>query len=300
MSRLHKLKEWFSLEDAAKRLSSGLQEPVTVEDILQLALEGHLPLSWYARHIPAQQVTLRCTLDHVLGTLLDRGDPKEYIGDAFWHGDCAYRMYAGYTKGDVLLPYASLGWGPAYHEKTIMRLDGLYRLELSECGALKEWVHSLLTSTGGELMSLDGFYVSDGEGIMWRIMDHSSGGQYQDPISGSEKTLEAFFYPSGEFPDPAELVIQRVDIESFETKITGDEQRAEKPIAARAETTYQNIIGGLVFLMLGKTPAGRPQSVYETQTAIIEALLAQFEGKPGISRRTLEEKLSQARRTIGT
>ncbi|MBD3816557.1 MAG: protein kinase [Halothiobacillus sp.] len=66
----------------------------------------------------------------------------------------------------------------------------------------------------------------------------------------------------------------------------------------RAETTYLNIIGGLLGLMLGKTPAGKPQSVYENQAAIIEALLAHNDRKLGISKRTLEEKFAAANRSL--
>ncbi len=66
----------------------------------------------------------------------------------------------------------------------------------------------------------------------------------------------------------------------------------------RSETTYLNIIGGLLGLLLGNTPAGKPQSVYESQAAVISALLAHHDGKPGISTRTLEEKFSAAKRSL--
>lgn len=66
----------------------------------------------------------------------------------------------------------------------------------------------------------------------------------------------------------------------------------------RAETTYLNIIGGLLELMLGKTPAGNPQSVYDSQAAIISALLAYHSGKSGIAARTLEEKFAASKRSI--
>lgn len=66
----------------------------------------------------------------------------------------------------------------------------------------------------------------------------------------------------------------------------------------RAETTYLNIIGGLLALMLGKSPAGKPQSVYESQAAIISALLGHYEGKPGIASRTLEEKFAAAKKSL--
>ena len=67
---------------------------------------------------------------------------------------------------------------------------------------------------------------------------------------------------------------------------------------ARAETTYLNIIGGLLGLMLGRTPAGQPQSVFQNQSAIISALLAHHGDKPGISASTLESKFAEAKRSI--
>ena len=45
MSKLLKLKEWLSVEDAARHLSIMFGEQVTEADILQLALDGRLTLS---------------------------------------------------------------------------------------------------------------------------------------------------------------------------------------------------------------------------------------------------------------
>lgn len=68
----------------------------------------------------------------------------------------------------------------------------------------------------------------------------------------------------------------------------------------RSEATYQSIIGGLIDLMLGKTPAGKPGSVYMSQAAIIDALSIKFENVPGMSKRNLELKFAEARRMIGS
>ena len=46
--------------------------------------------------------------------------------------------------------------------------------------------------------------------------------------------------------------------------------------------------------MLGHSPAGKPQSTFQSQSAIIEALLAYHEGKQGMSKRTLENKFADA------
>ena len=67
---------------------------------------------------------------------------------------------------------------------------------------------------------------------------------------------------------------------------------------ARAETTYLNIIGGMLGLMLGTTPGGQRGSAYASQAAIISALLAHHGGKPGIADSTLEQKFAEANRSI--
>ena len=74
-------------------------------------------------------------------------------------------------------------------------------------------------------------------------------------------------------------------------------ERAAAP-GGRAETTYLNIIGGLLGLMLGTTPGGQKGSAYDSQAAIISALLAHHGGKPGIADSTLEQKFADANRSI--
>jgi hypothetical protein len=67
---------------------------------------------------------------------------------------------------------------------------------------------------------------------------------------------------------------------------------------ARAETSYLNIIGGLLGLMLGKSPSGKPQSVFESQGMVISAMLGHFPAKPGISDSNLEKYFAEANRSI--
>lgn len=73
---------------------------------------------------------------------------------------------------------------------------------------------------------------------------------------------------------------------------------AVQHIDGRSETTYLNIIGGLLSLMLGNSPSGRKMSEFANQGAIISAMLANFEGIPGISVRTLEGKFSEANKSL--
>jgi hypothetical protein len=86
-----------------------------------------------------------------------------------------------------------------------------------------------------------------------------------------------------------ELVIEKA-------KLT-DETKPAKDLGLRAETTYLNIIGGLVALFLMKSPAGKPHSVFSSQSALIDQLMANFK-KPGITERTLQEKFASAKKSL--
>lgn len=78
-----------------------------------------------------------------------------------------------------------------------------------------------------------------------------------------------------------------------------DEQKAvDRPMGAKERSTYLNIIGGLLELMLGKSPSGQELSVFDDQASVISALEAHFPNTPGLSKRNLEGKFSEARRSL--
>jgi hypothetical protein len=72
----------------------------------------------------------------------------------------------------------------------------------------------------------------------------------------------------------------------------------DRPLNSRERTTYLNIIGGLLDLMLGSTPGGQKKSAYDTRDAIISAMLAHHGGKPGIAESTLDKKFTEAKRSV--
>jgi hypothetical protein len=66
----------------------------------------------------------------------------------------------------------------------------------------------------------------------------------------------------------------------------------------RSEKTYLNIIGGLLALMLSKSPAGKPQSLFENQGAIISAMLAYYGHIRGMSDSNIEKIMADANKTL--
>ncbi len=82
----------------------------------------------------------------------------------------------------------------------------------------------------------------------------------------------------------------------YATRAANDEQAREPGL--RSETTYLNIIGGLLTLLLGNSPSGAAYSSFRSMDAVVSALIAHHEGRPGLSERTLWSKLAQARRHL--
>ena len=70
-------------------------------------------------------------------------------------------------------------------------------------------------------------------------------------------------------------------------------------LSPRSETTYLNIVGSLLNLLLGRAPSGQPYSSFKTQEAIISAMVAHHAERLGITERTLQAKFAAARRTVG-
>lgn len=68
--------------------------------------------------------------------------------------------------------------------------------------------------------------------------------------------------------------------------------------SGRSERTYLNVIGGLVALMLGKSPAGKPQSSFENQSAIISAMLGHYGHIKGMGDSNLEKIIAEANKTL--
>lgn len=148
----------------------------------------------------------------------------------------------------------------------------------------------------------DGIYVKEPPSGLTpderAVLSQHSTGNLETPVLSFPCTLpefQAFLEKQAVYGclDPFDLaewvIASRLERERLEPSNT---------LAARAETTYLNIIGGLLKLMLGKSPSGKDHSVYKNQTAIIDALVAHDAGKPGITRRTLEEKFSAANRSL--
>jgi len=94
---------------------------------------------------------------------------------------------------------------------------------------------------------------------------------------------------------------QKKRLEELEGENSSLKKMVENGIGAmdtRSERSYLNIIGGLIHLILGKSPSGHKHSIFDSQGSIISTILAYHEGKYGISGTNLEKKFAEANRSI--
>lgn len=70
------------------------------------------------------------------------------------------------------------------------------------------------------------------------------------------------------------------------------------PITEKQRGAYLNIIGALLGVLLGQSPAGVPYSKFDTQQAVIDAIHGTFGEAPGLSQRNLVDKFAQGKRAL--
>ncbi|MHC8321234.1 hypothetical protein ACYZT4_11120 [Pseudomonas sp. GB2N2] len=178
MSKLRKLREWLTIDEAAKQLSISLREEVNEADILRLALDDHLTLSVYfvnhARGRPArieplanQPPILKEAEDFLAGhadTL--SGSPEE---TKKWLSDFV-RNYRGdlLPNGIEVLVLEGDGQKP-------VRLEGVWDLLMLGAERL-DIEHAYQNLTGGpavELVCLGGPLVSSPDrGHIYQLLDN--------------------------------------------------------------------------------------------------------------------------------
>lgn len=251
MSKLKTLKSWLTLDEAAECLTEALKESVTVKALLQLALEGQLPLAWVAK----------------------RAWATDYLG-------------YGYDTMKEISTWSS----PENH---LWVLNGPHRLLMSKRSGLYDFLLAALI-TESDSPSFTGLFVKDSEGQTWQILDED---QYDHVMH-----LRPFEFSISSWNH---IVVMSSDIQSFIERLKsrlkildGDRQNSSNGLHPRERETLLTIIGALTDRMLGKTPNGRKISVFETQSAIIDDLLAHFPDQPGLSQRTLEQKFAEAKKKL--
>ena len=267
MKKIYKLKKWYSLSDAASRLSLTLGEDISKEEVLELALDGELSLFWNVRHLYALEVEFT-----VKSIPLILNDPPCF-GEGPADEDSAC--------------FDAVGIFAVEGQNAVTNLSGPHRLLLKQCGALEDYFRSFMTQTGGDLISLDGFFLEGDDGRIWQPQE-SFGGEYIKRLN-EDKAARLYdvcrYFPSNKWPDLNEVGFPRVEIEKFEARFLPNRPDA---VGARERQTLYKIIIGMAVDAYGYAPSSMRSPFPKELEGILDRL-----GVP-VSDDTIRKKIAEA------
>jgi hypothetical protein len=290
MGKLFKLKRWLTLPEAARYLSVVASEEVSETDVLRLALDGELTLS---THFVNNAVGQR-------GSIVPLSEAK-VIELPRLDGSGSFRTVKGiWVSEDQIIEL----------EDEVIPLSGVWDLPMLGAEEL-DVEHLYQTMTGGpavELTSLDGAFVTDGQGVYCRLLERferanaaaESEDSADDPSEAADSDTvepaddpsrpaakEPFrpfydprnFYPAGTLPLGSVFVVRTSALRELESRIAvidkPAETSSERPLARRERTTLLVIIGALAKLAgFDESKPSSAATAIESQTALMGARVA--------------------------
>jgi hypothetical protein len=72
----------------------------------------------------------------------------------------------------------------------------------------------------------------------------------------------------------------------------------KQQVSDNSKASFLNVIGALVNIMLGSSQSGRKHSIFDSQTSIVDSIIAHYGEVVGLSKRSLDEKFAAGRRSL--
>lgn len=172
------------------------------------------------------------------------------------------------------------------YKREVNTLEGIWDLPLIGQERV-EIEHKYQLLTGGptvDLHSFDGPLVSHPDGTWGEILERFS----ENPYFNKNNLKSPYdhpdnYYPAGQLPPDAVLVVRTSALQKLEALISKPEPAAERPVARRERTTLLMIIAALA--KLAKIDVAKPSSA----AAAIESETIQMGAR--VAARTIEEHL---------
>lgn len=241
--------------------------------VLELALDGHICLHWFMRHVSAQEVvyttrSVPMSLDKENKLILPSGLEGETVNVQFED------------------------FFPLDGRTMISILDGPHRLRLELCGALQDYLRAQLTNTGGELISLDGFFVESDDGHVFQVMESFDKEALASMFPDDRIRVHDVrrYYPSGDWPALSELGFTKQELERFEGTL---QDSGPKEVASRERQTLYKMIIAMAVDAYGFNPKASRSPLPKELEGILDRLGL------SVSDDTIRQKLKEASELLG-
>ncbi len=240
MNPLDALTDWYTLEQAAKRIGSILNHEISARDVLYLALDGGVKLSWRVTNRMACRVSPACVLTR---TFAPEMSPSwhDFEGDVQWAGGHALRRHVG--SGN-LKHFATLSCFPV-DSTQLEFVSGTFRFH-PEFPCTHDWIALWAGRKTPEEEDIEwdwnkylGVFLSDRFGQMWDFAEEQYTRHWDgdsDAINVKRKKMRA------NLPRIHLVGLQAVDMGSFAEKIARHTDTAPISDAATEPAREKNAL----------------------------------------------------------
>lgn len=180
MSKLFKLKEWLTVEEAAKHLSTVLGEEVAIADIYRLALDEHLVLSMNFPNKTYGNLGEAVGVENVKRFEL----PDEFL--EFVNKGGLDKLSKEIVTSDYIGDGQFINW-----DEKVTIIDGVWDLVMraSEKIDVEFVYHQHIGGPYVDLVGLDGAFVKQGD-VYCRLVESYDDNEYQKGSLATKKQLE--------------------------------------------------------------------------------------------------------------
>ncbi|HHV7360394.1 TPA: hypothetical protein ACUNBO_003055 [Morganella morganii] len=227
MKKLFKLKEWFTLDETARRLTSSFEEEISVADCLSLALDGRIVISalldksLYVIRSNIEQTTMRKQFSSWINSTTDAGVYLNTPSGEVFHSNeqLDYQYDQIKRHGNVFrLDFGIYDLPMLGAEK----LDVMHQFDIEQHRSPREYIDiegAFLTTKYGMVNVLESFNEL-------KLKFDGKKSRLFDPILNKYvdfKDYSAFFYPDDGLGE-VEFVFRRENIELFEQSVLNNEE----------------------------------------------------------------------------
>lgn len=240
MRKLFKLREWLTIDEAARHLTIVLGEEVAPADVLRLGLDGHLNLSAnFVNHARAH-----------LGRVVPYKDvPKMEMPPIRSDGMPGSETFT-FPRGLLIDPVDKLTDDTPFvcFDKAAISIDGIWDLAMKGGEAI-EVEHRFQELTDGppvELTNIDGSFVCRSDGQWAQLLAQFEDKEVETPTG--RKKVRGSYYPMSGLPDDAVLVVRTAALTDFQERLaqpTVGRSLGDGQLSTRERDTLLKLVIGM-------------------------------------------------------
>lgn len=264
MSKLLNGKKWLTVSDAAAYMSLAIGETVCDADILQFAIEDSLTLSV---HILDREHAHVGQIVDELSEKVDLDQLPVFLDDGFW-----VKKRDGYVSGIL----------------DIVNCIGCQQL-------LEKRYYSLKGGYDKPQTSDKGIYLKNSRGSVFKLLCAVPRNIYFDDEHDDDTYVSAIA-----LPEACQLVLikDRIDILINQLETQSQPRNKPKPFQERERISHINVISALLRVVLGKDGVKRHPN-FDSEAKLINHISNTYaDCGEGLAKSTLENRFSEAKKTL--